>query len=149
MPGTYHRVCCPDMRLRFDIKTFTLLGFVLATTMGHGDGCCASEGQVLGPPTETECPPTSTITYENFGRAFMEDFCVNCHSSTKTGEDRMGATEDHDFDTLLGIRQVANHVDQTAGIGPASANRNMPPAEEPQPDDSDRRRLAEWISCGG
>ncbi len=137
------------MRLRFDIKSVTLLGLLLAMTMGHGDGCC-SEETVLGPPTETPCPPTSTITYENFGRAFMEDFCVNCHSSTKVGEERMGATKDHDFDTLLGIRQVANHIDQTAGIGPASANRNMPPAdsEQEKPADSDRERLAEWISCG-
>ncbi len=137
------------MRLRFDIKTVTLLGFVLATTMAHGGhGCCHDEA-VLGPPTETECPPTSTLTYENFGKAFMEDFCTNCHSSTKVGEDRNGATKDHDFDTLLGIRQVANHIDQTAAIGPASANRNMPPEDETsQPADSDRERLAEWIACG-
>lgn len=142
------------MRLRFDIKTVTLLGLLLATTMGHGDGCCASES-VLGPPTETECPPTSTITYENFGAAFMEDFCVGCHDSAKTGAARNGAAANHDFDTLIGIRAVANHVDQTAGIGPASANRSMPPADTEIdgvpvqiPDDSDRRKLAEWIACG-
>ncbi len=136
------------MRLRFDIKTATLLGLLLAMTMGHGDGCCADE-EVLGPPTEAPCPPTSTITYENFGKAFMEDFCTSCHSSTKTGADRNGATLDHDFDTLVGIRAVANHIDQAAGIGPASANRNMPPAEETsQPADGDREKLAEWIACG-
>lgn len=136
------------MRLRFDIKTATLIGVLLATTMGHGDGCCAHDSQVLGPPTEAECPPTSTLTYENFGKAFVEDYCTDCHSSTKTGEDRNGATKDHDFDTLLGIRQVANHVDQTAGIGPASQNRSMPPEDEDQPSDDDRRKLAEWIACG-
>lgn len=136
------------MRLRFDIKTVTLFGFLLATTMGHGDGCCEEE-VVLGPPTETVCPPSSTITYENFGRAFMEDFCTNCHSSTKVGAARNGATADHDFDTLPGIQGVADHIDQAAGIGPASANRNMPPeSETSQPADGDREKLAEWLSCG-
>lgn len=136
------------MRLRFDIKTVTLLGVLLATTMGHGDGCCHDE-EVLGPPTATECPPNSTITYENFGMAFMEDFCVECHDSAKTGAARNGAPSAHDFDTLLGIRSVANHIDQAAGIGPASANRNMPPEDElSQPSDDDRRKLAEWIACG-
>lgn len=136
------------MRLRLDVKTMTLLGFLLATTMGHGGGCCADE-EVLGPPTATECPPGSTITYENFGKAFMEDFCTSCHSSTLTGAARNGATVAHDFDTLLGIRSVADHIDQTAGIGPASANRNMPPEDQTSiPADDDRRKLAEWIACG-
>jgi uncharacterized membrane protein len=136
------------MRLRFDIKTATLLGLLLATTMGHGGGCCEDE-EVLGPPTEKECPPTQTLTYENFGQAFVTDYCTDCHSSTKVGSDRNGATEDHDFDTLLGIRQVAEHIDRAAGIGPASANRNMPPDEETaQPTDEEREKLAEWIACG-
>jgi uncharacterized membrane protein len=137
------------MRLRFDIKSVTVLGLLLAMTMGHGDGCCSDEASVLGPPTETECPPTSTLTYENFGQGFMQDFCTDCHATTKVGADRNGATEDHDFDILAGIRGVALHIDQTAGIGPASANRNMPPADEmEQPTDELRRQLAEWLACG-
>ena len=136
------------MRLRFDIKTVTLTTLLLAMTMGHGDGCCAEE-EVLGPATETECPPTSTLTYENFGQAFMTSYCTNCHATTLVGADRNGATVDHDFDVLAGIRGQAMHIDQAAGIGPAAENRNMPPAEETaQPTDAERRQLAEWLSCG-
>lgn len=136
------------MRLRFDIKSVTFMTLLLATTMGHGDGCCSDES-VLGPPTETECPPASTLTYENFGRQFMEDYCTSCHATTKVGADRNGATADHDFDILAGIRGVAMHIDQAAGIGPASANRNMPPDDEAaQPTDAEREQLAEWLSCG-
>jgi uncharacterized membrane protein len=133
------------MRRSAGIEVVTLFA-LLAMTMGHGDGCCSAES-VLGPPTETECPPTSTLTYENFGRQFMEDYCTDCHSTTKVGDARNGATKDHDFDMLAGIRGQAMHIDQTAGIGPAAENRNMPPSDEDQPTDDERRQLAEWISC--
>jgi uncharacterized membrane protein len=135
------------MRLRFDIKTCTLLGLLLATTMGHGgEGCCHEEA-VLGPLTETTCPPASTLTYENFGKSFVESYCTDCHSSELSGDARNGAPSFHDFDTLAGIRAVANHIDQTSGIGPAAENRNMPPEGEPQPTDAEREMLAEWIAC--
>ncbi len=136
------------MRLRFDIESITLLTLFLAMSMGHGDsGCCHDEG-VLGPLTETECPPDSTLTYESFGEGFMASYCTDCHATTKTGAARNGATKDHDFDILAGIRGQAMHIDQAAGIGPAAENRFMPPAGEPQPTDAERRQLAEWLSCG-
>jgi len=73
---------------------------------------------VLGPPTGATCPPTSTLTYASFGQAFMESYCTRCHSSTLTGAARNGATAFHDFDTRLGVLQVADHVDQSGGSGP-------------------------------
>ena len=123
---------------------------VLATTMvvfamGHGGSCCSEE--VLGPPTEAECPPSSTLTYENFGRQFMEDYCTRCHSSTRSGGGRMGAPAFHDFDTQRGVQNVADHVDQAAGAGPAATNDQMPPSD-PTPTLMERQMLAEWIACG-
>lgn len=125
---------------------FAAIVFVFAT--GHGDeGCCAGEAEVLGPATETQCPPTSTLTYANFGEEFMTTYCTRCHSATLTGEARMGAPEFHDFDTLEGIIPVANHVDQTAASGPAATNDSMP-IDGAMPSLAERQQLAEWIACG-
>ena len=124
-----------------------LAGLVLATTMGHGDGCCAGESSVFGPPTGSTCPPSSTLTYANFGRQFMEDYCVRCHDSALTGADRKGAPSFHDFDTLFGIRAVANHIDETTAAGPAATNMGMPPDGD-KPTLEERQLLGEWIACG-
>jgi uncharacterized membrane protein len=125
---------------------FAAIVFVFAT--GHGDeGCCAGESAVLGPATETECPPTSTLTYANFGEEFMTTYCTRCHSSTLTGEARMGAPAFHDFDTIEGIIGVANHIDETAASGPAATNDSMP-IDGPIPTLEERQQLAEWIACG-
>jgi uncharacterized membrane protein len=114
--------------------------------MGHGGGGCC-ESSIFGPPTESVCPPSSTLTYENFGKAFMEQYCVQCHDSAKTGADREGAPSFHDFDTLFGIRAVSNHIDETTASGPAATNTGMPPEDEPQPSLAERQMLGEWIAC--
>jgi uncharacterized membrane protein len=132
-------------------RRITIFRLVVASTflslaMGHGDGCCGSES-VLGPPTEAVCPPASTLTYANFGQPFMEQYCTRCHSSTLSGDARMGAPEFHDFDSQLGVQRVADHVDQAAGAGPASTNDSMPPGGA-RPTLAERQMLAEWIACG-
>jgi uncharacterized membrane protein len=114
--------------------------------MGHGDeGCCHSE-EVLGPPTGAICTPSSTLTYANFGQQFMTSYCTRCHSSTLTGGARMGAPAFHDFDTLSGIRNVADHIDEAAAAGPDSTNENMP-EDGVMPSLAERQMLGEWISC--
>lgn len=135
------------MKLRFDIKSLVLVSTLLVFTMGHGDGCCGGDDAVLGPPTGATCPPSSQLTYANFGQAFMESYCTRCHSSTLTGEDRMGATLYHDFDTQRGVQQVADHVDQAAGAGPDATNESMPP-DGTKPTLMERQQLAEWLACG-
>lgn len=136
------------MKLRLDFKTVGLAALLLGTTMGHGgEGCCHSES-VLGPATEAVCPPNSTLTWDNFGRQFMTTYCVSCHDSAKTGDAREGAPLYHDFDTRIGVLQVADHVDQAAASGPAATNDQMPPEGDPQPSLAEREMLAEWIACG-
>ena len=77
----------------------------------------------------------------------METYCTGCHASTLTGEARMGAPAFHDFDTVEGIRMVADHIDQMAGSGPEATNTGMP-IDEPKPTMLERQQLAEWIACG-
>jgi len=110
-------------------------------------GGCPEE-PLFGPPTESECPPAQTLSYENFGKGFMESYCTECHDSHKRGEDRQGATSFHDFDTIYGIRAVYEHIDFTAAAGPTDVvNDSMPPDGEPSPTLEERKQLGEWIAC--
>ncbi len=117
--------------------------------MAHGGGGCGGDDddEVFGPPTETKCPEISTLTYGTFGQKFMEDYCTRCHSSQLSGAARNGAPAYHDFDTVGGVRSVADHIDQTAAIGPGAANMSMPP-DGKKPTQQEREALAEWIACG-
>ncbi len=126
-------------------------------------GCPASPT-----PTGTTCAdpdPTlpTALTWDNFGHDFMFAYCTNCHASTLPYAQRNGAPVYHDFDTLIGVLDVADHVDEQAGWGPNAHNSFMPgggtggrcpsvaggaldePCPEPTPDE--RTRLAEWLAC--
>lgn len=118
--------------------------FVVAISIA---ACTTDPVPVFGPPTESTCPPTSTLTYENFGRPFMERYCTRCHSSQLSGAARHGAPDFHDFDTRFGVKGVSNHVDETSAAGPAAINRGMP-QDGPMPTDDERFQLGEWIACG-
>jgi hypothetical protein len=107
-------------------------------------GCPASEPTPT--PTGSTCPPGSTLTYENFGQAFMESYCTRCHASDLHGADRHGAPLYHDFDTLLGIIVVADHVDEYSAAGPDAVNEIMPPDGD-KPDLAARTQLGEWLAC--
>lgn len=131
---------------RFTIQKLVLASTLFVFAMGHGGGCCTSD-QVLGPATEATCPQGSTLTYANFGQAFMTQYCTRCHSSTLSGAARMGAPANHDFDTQIGVLRVADHVDQSAASGPAATNDQMPP-DGAMPTLEERQKLAEWIACG-
>lgn len=100
-------------------------------------------------PTGTVCPPErTTLTYENFAAPFMESYCTRCHSSELHGSDRHGAPLFHDFDTELGILEVADHVDEEAAAGPNAINRLMPPNDdEGVPTDAERYQLGLWLAC--
>lgn len=109
---------------------------------------CPSDEPLFGPPTESVCPPASTLTYASFGKPFMEAYCTKCHHSALRGAERMGATSFHDFDTLFGIKAVHEHIDFTSASGPAATNTSMPPDGHPQPTREERTQLGEWIACG-
>jgi hypothetical protein len=107
-------------------------------------GC--TDPPLFGPPTQSECPPGSTLTWDSFGRQFMEDHCTRCHHSALRGEARQGATSFHDFDTVSGVRVVKLHIDETSAAGPAATNTSMPP-DSPEPTLDERRLLGEWLAC--
>ncbi len=124
------------------LATCLTFGLLAACSDNDNDDHGGNEGVA----TESTCPPTSSLTYDTFGRAFMESYCTRCHSSTLTGDARNDAPAGHDFDTLEGILAVAEHVDQYAAGGPAGINTAMPPTD-PRPSEAERRQLGEWLAC--
>jgi hypothetical protein len=126
----------------------SLLLFVIQGTAGlagcdDDDDDHASEGE----PTGTVCPTAQTLTYANFGQSFIQTYCLRCHSSSLSGAARMGAPDDHNFDTVEDVRALATHIDSLAGAGPNAVNTAMPDGE-PRPSEAMRRQFSEWLTCG-
>ncbi|MDX2053412.1 MAG: hypothetical protein SFV15_13525 [Polyangiaceae bacterium] len=98
-------------------------------------------------PSGAVCAAGSTLTYESFGKTFMQTYCTSCHSSALSGTSRSGAPSDHDFDTVGGIRSALEHIDSNAAAGPLGTNTAMPPGNL-KPSLDERKRLGEWLACG-
>ena len=99
---------------------------------------CGDSG-VKNVATGATCPTTSTLTYENFGRQFMDTYCVSCHA----GKERP------DLSTLANVQREAKEIAATAAGGPLGENTNMPgPGEDPEPTSEERKKLGEWIAGG-
>jgi hypothetical protein len=112
-------------------------------------------------PTGSKCesPESMALTWDNFGRDFMTKYCTMCHGSTLTRSMRNGAPLYHDFDSLLGVLQVFDHVDERAGAGPDADNLFMPGNRCPampgqaltidclQPSKQEREKLSSWLAC--
>jgi hypothetical protein len=129
------------MTMTMTMKIELALSLTLALAAA---GCSDS---VFGPPTESVCPPGSTLTWTNFGQKFMTDYCTRCHDSKLMGAARQGAPSFHDFETRSGVMVVRNHIDETTASGPAATNTGMPPAG-PKPTLEERQKLGEWLACG-
>lgn len=115
-------------------------------------------------PTGTVCPDPDPgdLTYDGadgFGKKFMDDYCIMCHSSTLPHAQRNGAPLYHDYDTLIGVLRTADHIDEQAGFGPKAQNTFMAPDQCPstpggplavsckQPTDEERTKLSMWLAC--
>jgi hypothetical protein len=113
----------------------------------HGDHDHMHDEAPVGPPSGAVCPDDSALTYDTFGKMFMEDYCTRCHSSKLKGDAaRMNAPEGHDFDTIEGIWAVQDHIDQMAASGPSNTNVMMP-YSDPKPSKAEREMLGEWLAC--
>lgn len=96
--------------------------------------------------TESICPPGSELSYDNFGQQFMANYCTGCHARELTEAARSGAPKGYDFDTLEGILEEAEEIDEWAAAGPAAINTAMPPGNG-GPTEEERRQLGEWLAC--
>ena len=123
----------------------SLGGLALAAALAGSLAACTNQPGLE--PSGATCPPSSTLTYASFGQHFMATYCTQCHSSTLTGDQRMGAPLFHDFDTLEGIMAFAQHIDESTAAGPKAVNTLMPPFT-PKPTLEERQQLGEWLACG-
>jgi len=89
------------------------------------------------------CPTSgTTLTYQNFGEPFLDEWCNSCHSA-KLGE-RRGAPEEVVFDDVDDVRKWKERIFERSALG----NDSMPPGNDDDPPSSDRKKLAEWLACG-
>ena len=62
----------------------------------------------LPPPTALSCPNGTVLTYENFGEAFMLNYCTSCHSQHLPAAKRGGAPPAANFDTSADVAKRCN-----------------------------------------
>lgn len=109
---------------------YASLPFVAAALVACGSG--------PGDATGSTCPSDSTLTYANFGQAFMQSHCLACHSAA--------GPESPKLDTLAQVKAHSGDVDRSAAAGPDAVNTYMP--ESGSVDEAERRKLGEWLACG-
>lgn len=91
---------------------------------------------------EVSCPPEGTkLTYENFGKQFLADWCDSCHSVDS--KSRRGAPLAYIFDTYEATHALRKRI----FLRSAANNTTMPPGPDDPPKEQ-RDKLAEWIACG-
>jgi hypothetical protein len=133
------------------IALFPLSGCASDDDDGHGHSHGPHDEEPVGDPSGATCPEDSTgLTYDAFGKQFMTDYCVRCHSDQlKTEQARMGAPFNHDFNVEAGIRTVWEHIDQKAAAGDLGVNEEMPPQTDsgPKPTLEERQKLGQWLVC--
>ena len=100
--------------------------------------CISSGAETLD---ESTCPEESELTYDNFGREFLDAHCQRCHASDS--DDRNGAPVTFHFDTLDDVHERADRIYARA----AASNTSMPPGPDDPPEE-ERMLLAEWLACG-
>lgn len=127
-----------------------LVALVLGAVFSLGCGDSGSEPpgeQETRPSSGSVCPSEQTLTYENFGRPFLETYCTRCHGMNPPDGSRHGAPVGLDWDVLELVREHAERIDRLAAAGPSATNTTMPPSE-PRPSVAERRQLGEWLVCG-
>jgi uncharacterized membrane protein len=92
--------------------------------------------------SDRPCPEDSFLTYESFGRGFMQNWCTGCHGAGLPEGMRQGAPVGIDFDTIEAVRAWDDRIWARAG----DQNDTMPPVGGPP--DEERALLGEWLACG-
>jgi uncharacterized membrane protein len=141
----------PEILVSMSARNLRLVGLLVASL---ALGCGGSEEPTMmrvrvlpGPLTNATCPTPQTLTFANFGEAFMKKYCLVCHSESLPAEKRTAAPLGADYDTVERIRELKTSIDRYTAIGPSAANRLMPIAG-PMPTDDERTMLGAWLACG-
>ena len=92
--------------------------------------------------TALVCNQGTYLTYDNFGASFLESYCVSCHHSSLTEENRVGAPLEVNFDTSELAQLWRASILAKAGSEGATMppNQNVPTQE--------RKDFSDWLNCG-
>jgi hypothetical protein len=107
---------------------------VLVSALAIVATACGQNG--LGDATGATCPTGSTLTYENFGKAFFDHNCNDCHASKESPH----------FTSQAVIQANRSDIDRAAASGPNATNTYMP--DDGDLSDAERKKLGEWLACG-
>ena len=91
--------------------------------------------------TDTICVSNPALSYENFGKGFLDRYCTGCHSSLVPVTNRNGAPEGVDFNDY---RRVITWRERIL-IRTLDTTSPMPPGTGPSQTEFDL--LTEWIGC--
>lgn len=86
--------------------------------------------------------PTCESTYETFGQAYLNTWCVGCHTSHKNDfVRRQGAPADANFDTaeFLALKKAA--------ILSMVADKKLMPPGFTRPTAEENEKLVAWLNC--
>lgn len=91
---------------------------------------CAADTSTGIAASEVTCPSGSTLTYENFGQAFVTEHCLSCHASQRPTLTTQAAVQ----------ASAATIIDAavTSSVMPAGSSLVI----------DERRLLGEWLACG-
>jgi hypothetical protein len=106
--------------------TFVLCLAITAAACGGGSG---------GSSTGSTCPNGSTLTFANFGQAFIQNNCIGCHSNRSPV-----------LTTQADVQAARSDIDRVAAAGPDATNTSMPQDHAVSTDQ--RLKLGEWLACG-
>ena len=88
------------------------------------------------------CLRDPPLTWDSWGKGFVEKHCNGCHSSIIPDAHRNNAPKGVDFDTYVGVLTFAERIDaRVVELNPTA----MPPGGGPT--DEELSLLAEWLTC--
>ena len=138
------------------IKTVGLLGYFLygcggpeeqyekPTPIGFGSNEPApiDNQAAIRSESDINCRTGRTLTYENFGKAMVTEYCIDCHSSQLEGADRLGAPPGSNFDSHEMVLVWRSGIrSNTEGTNPP-----MPPSRTLT--ETSAKLLEAWLLCG-
>ncbi|MFT3927614.1 MAG: hypothetical protein QM778_34100 [Myxococcales bacterium] len=126
------------------MRPWLLASLVCSAVVGSVAACGDDAGPTAacGEETKTYDCASSTVSYHNTVEPLATAYCIDCHSSTKTGDARMSAPVGHDYDTEDGWRATGGHALIEIECG------RMPYMRDPVPQEM-VDKLDEWITCQG
>jgi uncharacterized membrane protein len=115
------------------------LGAAIAAVCAVHAGCGADTSHV-----DPACTASAALTYTNFGKKFVDDYCASCHAGSVQGADRQGAPATVTFDSLAQIKAKSREVENDVVV-----LKVMPFGQfAKRPSDAQREQFGQWLNCG-